>query len=180
MFDNAFRERTTARTMTALNSDLTDWRDADGGWFDGTVASVDRRIAQASSLLHRLHQAGITGYGAVSELTADRENLGELRISMLNAHSDRVAEHREPTGPRSFSSATLIEARAYVRDNIEAAHVPDEMRERALFWASARMSEAHARQFAAACVEVASTVPRPQPQHTAAMVADFDDHHLFL
>lgn len=179
MFDNAFRARTAARTTQALYSALDDWRDSDGGWFNGTVASVDSRLGTADSLLHRFRQAGLSGYGIVAELSADRDSLTELRHSMLNAHTDR--DVTKDVRLASIPERLMIQARAYVRDNIEVAHVPDEMRDRARhYWASTRDDGMSAQIFAQACVDVAAQVPRPQPQRTAATVADFDDHHLFL
>lgn len=179
MFDNAFRERTAARTMTALNNDLDSWRDVDGGWFDGTVASVDRRIAQASSLLHRLHQAGITGYGSVSELTADRESLGELRISMLNGHQDR-STFVTPQAHDVQHQMNMVAARAFVRENIEAAHVPEELAERARRYASLHEPRADADAFAATCLRVASQIPQQKTASGPQTFEDFDDQHLFL
>lgn len=180
MFDNAFRDRIAARSAQTLYSALDDWRDSDGGWFTGTVASVDARLAKLDSLIHRFRQSGPLGYGILAELGGERESLTELRHSMLNGHQDRVAAAPTVVYPEAAHEINMVAARDFVRRNIEVAHVPTEMRERARFHAERVEPKADANLFAETCVRVAATVPRAPVQRVAATVEDFDDHHLFL
>jgi hypothetical protein len=95
---------------------------------------------------------------------------------MLNAHQDRVAAH---VGRENDRSEYRIAARDFVRNNIEAAQYPEEMRERAYRHAEL-YSFVYPGNFADDCVKVAAALPKPktaaaQPTH----VADFPDNLLF-
>lgn len=178
MFPNDSPLRFQQRTASTLRTATDLWRNSCGSWFDGTLPSVDARLARCDQLLHQLRQAGISQHAAAVELTGDRDVLVNLRSSMLNAHQDRVAE--EAVVLASLDPQMLVEARAFVRENADAVPVPLEMAERAQFFAARYTDDDTARVFAATCVKVAAAIPQETVQHTAAMVEDFDDHHLFL
>jgi hypothetical protein len=179
MFPNASPARSQRRTALALQTAANNWYASAGSWFDGTLISVDARLARVDKLIHALRQAGPGYAGRASEFTEERQVIAELRESMLNAHQDREVV-RIASYPDTAHEINLVEARAFVRDNIEAAHWPDEMRDRARRHAERVEPRASADLFAETCLRVAATVPRPTVERTASVVQDFDDHHLFL
>jgi hypothetical protein len=99
-----------ARQRAAI-SPTTQWRREAETWFDGSVDSVDRRLAACDRLLATSREAityGGVGPGtarhlaAVEDLTAQRRVLAELRHDLITGASDREArdeqyEYVEPT-----------------------------------------------------------------------------------
>lgn len=156
MFPNASPLHFQQRTASTLRAATERWHTSSGNWFDGTLSSVDARLARCDQLIHQLTQAGPNYHSAASELREDREAIVGLRGSMLNAHQDRVVE--DSVVLASLDPQMLIEARAYVRENLDVVRVPTEMRERAAFFAARYTDEDTARVFAATCVKVAAAV----------------------
>lgn len=175
MFPNASPAQQAQKTAARLHTAIEGWRSTADSWFDGTPAAVNRRIAGCDALIHRLRSAGTHTSGTVSELVADREYLVGLHHSMNNAHQDRELPARRTAASRN--PRVIVEARAFVRENLNAIHAPAEIRERAL-----RHADRHGMgsDFVASCVEIAKSVPPPRMASAPTMVEDFPDHGLFM
>lgn len=101
----ASRLRTSYQAYTA-NAD---------SWFDGTVASVDTRLARSTKLLHAARTAaGTHGLGrgyltVVADLEADRTALTALRHDLLTAASDREAGKHDTDPERPWKNTMADE-----------------------------------------------------------------------
>ena len=108
MFKDA-RTLDRQRTATSFDRQMTAYTKAAESWFDGTVGSVDRRLAQCERLLHqtRFHTArmGINDsaryLAAADSLNADREVLAGLRDDLLTGGANR----QDVVGPPGWRSA---------------------------------------------------------------------------
>lgn len=107
MFKDA-RSLDRQRTATSFDRQMTAYTKAAESWFDGTVGSVDRRLAQCERLLHqtRFHTArmGINDsaryLAAADSLNADREVLAGLRDDLLTGGANR----QDVVGPPGYTA----------------------------------------------------------------------------
>lgn len=111
MFKDA-RALDRQRTATSFDRALATYTKVAESWFDGTVQSVDRRLAQCDRLLHtaratvaRMTISDSNRYLAAAErLSDDRRVLEGLRDDLLTGASNR----RDVTGPPAGSLAMLL------------------------------------------------------------------------
>jgi hypothetical protein len=105
MFSNGPRSQSTAeyaRNRAARQLTATTQYQANGeNWFDGSLDSVDARLAVCDKLLHQARTAiGVGGLGnpaaieRIASLETDRQGLSELRSDLLTASTWR---HSNPT-----------------------------------------------------------------------------------
>lgn len=176
-----FRDATHRQTQ--LKESATDaleaWRAA-SNWFDGSIESIDRRVAACSALTHRLGSAGI--FAAMDEIAAERAAAVNLRQGLLNGH-ERVAA----AAPTRSDAPMTVEARAFVREHLDVAHAPEELTYRARRHAAnltydqpAARADAIADAFVASVTRVAATVPRQATAAAVTSVPDFDDSLMFM
>lgn len=173
MFSNTSN---AVRTAETLRTALEGWRSTADSWFDGTPGSISSRVAGCDRLIHQLRQAGPGYHGTIAEMASTRSQLADMRNSLLHqANQDRDAGHRQGA---AADARHVNAARAFVRENIEAAHVPEELQIRA-----ARHADLHSidSSFVATVLRVAAALPRPQKTASApTSFADFDDQLMFL
>jgi hypothetical protein len=193
------RER-TAKTFTAS---LQEWHDTSDNWFDGSVNSVDRRLASCSKLLH-IAEAQVAKDPAVGqyltaaqELSADREALASLRQDLLTAGSDREVGV-SPPGRTASTKAVAdlppqarrwveLESAKFIRANADAAHALDELSVRARSHAElhtgqlgTKASRAITAAFVGRVLDRGRTIPRPRVAAAPATIPDFPDQLIFL
>lgn len=97
------------RTATSFDRQMAAYTNAAEKWFDGSVGSVDRRLAQCDRLLHmtRAHTARMDIQEAARYLRAaellnsDREVLAGLRDDLLTGGANR----QDVVGPPGWRSA---------------------------------------------------------------------------
>lgn len=91
-------ERTAARVREILSN----WESSTDGWFDGSVESIDNRLAQCKRLANicreaavRMmdHRDGIRYAAITTDLEYDRRSLEVMRRDLLTAASDREERH---------------------------------------------------------------------------------------
>lgn len=106
MFKDA-RALDRQRTATSFDRQMTAYTKAAESWFDGTVGSVDRRLAHCDRLLHAasFHTArlamtdGNRYLQATDQLRSDREVLAGLRDDLLTGGANR----QDVVGPAGWS-----------------------------------------------------------------------------
>jgi hypothetical protein len=107
MFFTSSQARESARANRRLAAQAQAFRDTQDTWFNGTVASVDRRIASCQRILHAAQSAlgrspfDIEPLQILSELQDDHRALTGVRHDLLTGYRDRVAydEDYGPEGP---------------------------------------------------------------------------------
>lgn len=176
MFPNASPHRTRQRTAAAVTRALSDYQSTVASWYDGTPRSISARIAACDRIIHRLTAAGPGYHHQLSELAEDRTVLANLKHSLLNAHQDRVVD-APVTRTAPIDESTRVAARAFVRANVEVAHVPSELGERARHHAD---RHGLSPEFVTAALAVGATVAPPKTASIPTEVEDFPDHGLFL
>jgi hypothetical protein len=95
MFRSA-RALDRAKTHQSFRTALSDYHKTAESWFDGSVGSIDRRLAKVDRLLHhiratvaRLDFGSSAAYlSAAQQLSADRKALVAQRADMLNGYAD--------------------------------------------------------------------------------------------
>lgn len=105
MFKDA-RTLDRQRTATSFDKALSGYTKIAESWFDGSVGSVDRRLAQCNRLLHmaRAHtarmdiQEAARYLAAADTLSSDREVLAGLRDDLLTGGANR----QDVTGPAGW------------------------------------------------------------------------------
>jgi len=195
-------------TPTKFEEAMRDWRQsANDQWFDGTVASVDRRLRRCARLMSVAHQlmardpGSVEHMTAVRDLSADRAALADLRERLLTGGSGReagvsppgrtaAAKGKKKTSPRLTEGEQVwleVEAARFMRENADAAHVPDELQTRARNHAEYHTSKLGLRSrvltsaFVDRVLDLSRRVPRPRTVTAAAPAApDFADAMLFL
>lgn len=108
MFKDA-RTLDRQRTATSFTDEFKRYADHREDWFDGSINSVDRRLARCDKLLHsansivgRLDIADSRHYlQTILGLKADREALADLRYALLTGASDR----EDVIGPPGWRTA---------------------------------------------------------------------------
>lgn len=150
----------------AGQSDGAVWRREAEVWFDGSIESVDRRLAMCDRLLASARQAmGEDGFtagrlAAVDDLGRQREALDGLRCQLLTAGADIEAPTEVlPEGKLSHRDLrwVALEAPKFFRANHSA--VADELRTRAKNYAelhTSRISEQRSRTVTSAFVHKVS------------------------
>ena len=106
MFKDA-RALDRQRTATSFDRQMTAYTRQAESWFDGSVSSVDRRLAHCDRLLHqtRAHTARMDIQEAARYLRAaellnsDREVLAGLRDDLLTGGANR----QDVTGPAGWN-----------------------------------------------------------------------------
>src|SRR6516165_7309113 len=107
MFFTSSQARESARANRRLAAQAQAFRDTQDTWFNGTVASVDRRIASCQRIRHAAQSAlgrspfDIEPLQILSELQDDHRALTGVRHDLLTGYRDRVAydEDYGPEGP---------------------------------------------------------------------------------
>lgn len=191
------------RTAATFTASLQEWHDTSDRWFDGSVNSVDRRLARCTSLLHvaeaQVGKGSAVGkyLQAAQELSADREALASLRQDLLTAGSDREVGVSPPGRTASARSATKLPSKAhrwvelesarFIRANADAAHAAEELSIRARNHAErhtgqlgAKASRAITAAFVNRVLEHSRSIPRPRVAAAATVVPDFADQLMFL
>ena len=200
MFRSAkLRESDLAEHRFAAHMDHWKWT-ADK-WFDGTVASVDERIAKMDNVIRFARDVtsrlGSTGAGflcgnALPNLEQSRRELAAVRDSLLNGFSDRQVS--VPAGRRTASTqaeggslwdmegglqrAIVLGSRDFVADQNTEDH--DELILRAQRYAAEETSTLPipmARQLAAAFVGAVEELiaKRPRKRQAARPITHYED-----
>ena len=114
-----FRSASTRQSELAerrFHAHMDHWKWTADQWFDGTVASVDERIAKLDNVIlfarDVASRLGSTGAGflcgnALPNLEHSRRELAAVRDSLLNGFSDRQAGARTPADRRTAKVAAL-------------------------------------------------------------------------
>lgn len=98
------------RTAAKVRELVSNWESSTDSWFDGSVESIDNRLAQCKKFANvcreatmRLmnHRDGIRYAAITTDLDIDRRSLEAMRRDLLTAATDRkgwseVSEHEEP------------------------------------------------------------------------------------
>ena len=182
------------RITATLSAKMDAWRGASDGWFDGSVDSVDRRLAKCSRLLNIAKSAvgrnpEPVHLATVTELSADYRSLQGMRDDLLTGASDREAGYTPP-GRRLANHANIrgadrrwviLEAARFFADNDDVRHSPPELAERARRHAEAQSrSRAMTAAFIEAVVDLSNRSPRPKMAAAASVFTGFDDAQMFL
>lgn len=192
--------RTATAPPRTFTASMTAWRDSADNWFDGTIATVDERLRRCAKLLNVANtMAGrgeITHLNAIQELSADRRVLADLREELLTTgpgggmtgvSSSRRTAAVADDAPTSSQGRRWVELEAtrFLRANLDAAHAPAELAERARRHADlhastlpdpSRVTAAFVRKVAA----LGASMPRMRTAATPAPSMDFDDTALFI
>lgn len=179
MFTNT-RQAAADRTAASLREALEGWRSTADSWYDGTPGAITARMAACDRIIHRLRQGGIGYHGTIVELASDRSRLADMRSSLWHTANQDRDQFVAPRAHEVTHDINRTAARAFVRENIEVAHVPEEMAERARRYAALVEPTANAESFAATCLRVAATVPRPKVASAPPPNTDFDDELMFM
>lgn len=139
-------QRESAQINRRLDRELTAFREASEGWFDGTPVSVDRRLAACTTLLNRARGALARSpfdpepVRVTAELESIRRGLIGLKQDLLTGYADRVIEVRPAARQRTAFSppnppANLNESlKPLWRQDVEAGidpmerHLPEQYR----------------------------------------------------
>lgn len=122
MFKDA-RALDRQRTATSFDRALSAYTKTAESWFDGTVQSVDRRLAQCDRLLHtaratvaRMTISDSNRYLAAAErLSDDRRVLEGLRDDLLTGASNREDVTGPPGWKPRHATDTFIPGNKHVR-----------------------------------------------------------------
>ena len=169
-------------------------------WFDGSVNSVDARLAQCHKHLHTA-RATVARYAiadsprylhAIEALAADAAVLGSLREDLLTGASSR----EDVSGPPGWKTAALdgpdarwvtLESARFVAAHSDALDDPHELATRAAHHAAVKTSTftpEHSRvlcgAFVAAVTELGAAVYRPPVRTAAAVYDDFEAEAIYL
>src|SRR6516164_10471757 len=129
MFFTSSQARESARANRRLAAQAQAFRDTQDTWYDGTVASVDRRIASCQRILHAAQSAlghspfDIEPLQILGELQDDHRALTGLRHDLHTGYADRVAgKHDDPWG--EFGTHYVEETDLADPPEIERIHTP--------------------------------------------------------
>lgn len=208
MFKDA-RELDRSRTAARFDQDMRRYADKAEQWFNGTVGSVDARLAHCKRLLHsvrfsvsRLPQTDSAPFlRAANALQEDVRTLEGLREDLLTGASGRVdvtaipgqrtASHQSPEGG-SLNGAdrrwVQLESSRFVAANTDVLDDSRELSIRAQHYAELKTSTftpqrsgAVTRAFVAKVVDLGKQSYRPPPVRIAAVTTlDFDPQAMFL
>ena len=187
------RGLTKPRTFTAA---LSDFRKDSDSWFDGSVGSVDRRLARCARLLHDAESAAgedpAKHLAVIAELSADRTALKNLRTDLLNGanqwetrYAPRTAARKQDLTNAERRWVTLESARFYA-EQADARHDVTEMAERARRHAEVATSTLGRRAslvtaaFEQAVAGHARLTPKPRTAARKPVFTAFPDSQLFL
>jgi len=166
-------------------------------WFDGTVESVDRRLADCRRLMHAVKTAvadrGPTPsyLAAIVDLEAAQGHLQGLRHDLVTAATDRTAEDgRSETVVAAERHAALqpadrrwvdLQAASFARDHQTSL---DELKIRAANYAQERtgiLPRRRSEAITAAFVAKVASLHRPPPRTASVPVfQDFPDEMMHL
>lgn len=193
------------RAAEGFDAAITAWRDTSDNWFDGTVQSIDNRLRRCARLINQASSQIAHGpagesrryLSAYQELSADKQALAGLRDDMLTGSFGREAGV-SPPGRTAAKTATPklagqdqrwvdLESARFLQANIDAAHLAEELSERARRYAehhTSALGRARSRAMTAAfvdkVVELGRATPRPRTASAPAAIPDFDDTLMFL
>lgn len=193
------------RSAEGFDAAITAWRDTSDNWFDGTVQSIDNRLRRCARLMHTANSQirnGPTGdsyryLAAHQELSADKQALAGLREDMLTGSFGREANVSPPGRTAAKTSAVKLasqdqrwvdlESARFLQSNLDAAHLTEELSERARHHAehhTSALGRERSRAMTAAfidkVVELGRATPRPRTASAPPVIPDFDDSLMFL
>ena len=124
MFKDA-RALDRQRTATSFDRQMTAYARQAESWFDGSVGSVDRRLAHCDRLLHAasFHTArlamtdGNRYLQATAQLQSDREVLAALRDDLLTGGANR----QDVVGPPGWRSAAITDPDPADQEGVDEA-----------------------------------------------------------
>lgn len=199
MFKDA-RQLDRERTASSFDTLVQNYQKTAETWFDGSVDSIDRRLARVDRLLHRIDAtvarvAMVDAHhylGALTSLCSDREALASLRHDLLTG-----AENYSPIGGtrtasrHKLSSAdqrwVTLEAASFVSQHTDALGAPDELAQRAAHHAgvktstfTADRSRAITAAFTEQVLSLGAQMERPAVRTAAAVFEDFEPEGLFV
>lgn len=192
------RKVEAATSKRQLGVEMRRFAATDEGWYNGTPASVDGRLAQARRVL--VAAQGVLqrnpydwdAHDIVTRVTADRQALENLKDDLLTAAADRKAPGRAHSDTLLTSSEkrwVVLEVPKFIRANQDCLTDPqghEELATRAANHAALVTSTSpRSRELTASFVETVAYEARqirlPSPQRTASRdVREIDGAALFL
>lgn len=179
-----FKTRTAANAT--LDARLAELSSTNESWFDGSVESVDRRIAQVSQARHAAR--GHLDPELPLSLEASLGELKEMRTALLEGDLDETPaitasiDHYRQL-PQRIRDELTVQSKRFVASNADAVDNQRELMARAGFEgkrvAETLVQTADARQLVAeafvyACYKTAERTPRAKPKRDiTAAAADF-------
>lgn len=206
MFKDA-RQLDRQRTAARFAKDLQKFSSQAEAWFDGTIGSIDRRMAACATLIHsaratvgRLSATESHRYlGAARSLEADHRVLADLRDDMLTGASGRgdasglpdrrTASKASPAGGLTGVDRRWVELESarFVAANRDALDSTTELTTRATHHAgvhastfTTERSRALTRAFVAKVTDLGRQSYVPTTVRTAAVLPDFAPEAMFL
>lgn len=133
------KQAMTAREVGSAHAQLTALLETRDSWYDGTVASVDRRLAaleNARPIVRRVASVDPAMLAQAEKIDRERADLLDLKNHLLSAgalQQRRTLPRISSVGPLSHESRRFIamELPHFLADNVDAHDDLDEMDERA-------------------------------------------------
>lgn len=177
------------RTFTAS---VSEFRKGSDSWFDGSIESVDQRLARVNKLLHTAHTHAAENpadyLAVIAELTTDRTALKELREDLVSGAATRDTGYQAPRVAALSSEErrwVTLEAARFIAEQDDRHNVA-EMAERARRHAEIATSTMERPRevtaaFEAAVAKHALNAPRPRTAaRTRPVFTGFHDSQMFL